>query len=158
MPLINCKVELVLKWTKYFVLSAAGADNVNGTDDDNNDIIFTIKNTKLYVHVVTLSVRGNQQLSKLFSKGFERLFYWDEYKTKDEYKNMTNEFRHFQESNFVGINRLFVLVYANENADSKRFKTERYYLPKGIIDNYNVIINGNNFYDQTVDSNIKRYE
>ena len=46
MPLINCKVELKLKWTKYCVLSAAGAD-VNGNDNDN--IIFTIKDTKLYV-------------------------------------------------------------------------------------------------------------
>ena len=48
MPLINCKVELKLKWTEYCVLSAAGADNVNGSDDDNN-IIFTIKDTKLYI-------------------------------------------------------------------------------------------------------------
>ena len=31
-----------------------------------------------------------------------------------------------------------------------------YYLPKGIIVNYNVIINGKNFYDQAID--IKRYE
>ena len=74
MPLINCKVELILKWTKYFVLSAAGADNVNGTDDDNNDIIFTIKNTKLYVHVVTLSVRGNQQLSNFLAKDLKDYF------------------------------------------------------------------------------------
>ena len=27
-----------------------------------------------------------------------------------------------------------------------------------IIDNYNVIINGKNFYDQPIDSDIKRYE
>ena len=29
MPLINCKVELKLKWTKYCVLSAASHDNTN---------------------------------------------------------------------------------------------------------------------------------
>ena len=29
MPLINCKIDLRLKWTKYSVLSAVGADNVN---------------------------------------------------------------------------------------------------------------------------------
>ena len=27
MPLINCKVELKVRWTKYCVLTAAGADN-----------------------------------------------------------------------------------------------------------------------------------
>ena len=53
MPLINCKVELKLRWKKYCVLSVSGTDNVNGNDDDNN-IIFTIKVTKLYVPVVTL--------------------------------------------------------------------------------------------------------
>ena len=40
----------------------------------------------------------------------------------------------------------------------KQLKTERYYLPKGIIKNYNIIINGKNFHDQEIDSDIKRYE
>ena len=29
MPLINCKVELKLKWTKHCVLAATGNDNTN---------------------------------------------------------------------------------------------------------------------------------
>ena len=37
-------------------------DNDNGNNNDNN-IIFTIKDTKLYVYVVTLSERYNQKLS-----------------------------------------------------------------------------------------------
>ena len=37
---------------------------------------------------------------------------------------------------------LFPLVYTNQNVESKRLKIPRYYLPKRIIDNYNVIING----------------
>ena len=45
MPLINCKVELKLRWSKHCVLSLAGTDNANGNNDDN--IIFTIKDTKL---------------------------------------------------------------------------------------------------------------
>ena len=51
MRLINWKVEFKLKWTKYCVLSIGGTDNVNGNNDENN-IIFTIKDTKLYVPVV----------------------------------------------------------------------------------------------------------
>ena len=54
MPSINCKVELKLKWTKYCVLSAAGADNANGDVNDNingNNIIFTIKHT-IYQFIV----------------------------------------------------------------------------------------------------------
>ena len=46
----------------------------------------------------------------------------------------------------------------NRNNDVKRFRTRRYYLPKGIIKNYNVIINRKNFYNQAIYSDIKRYE
>ena len=82
MPLIKCKVELKLKWTKYCVLTAAGTDN---NDANYNNIIFTIKNTRLYVPLVTLSTGDNQKLSNLISKGFERPVYWNEYKTKSDY-------------------------------------------------------------------------
>ena len=157
MPLINCKVELKLKWSNYCVLSAACNDNVNGSDDN---IIFTIKDTKLYVAVVTLSATDNQKLAKLLSKGFERSVYYNEYKTKSENNNTTNEYRYFLKSNFVGLNGLDCLFQfiQEEDVDSKRFRAKRYYLPKGIIKNYNGIINGKNVYDQAIDSDIKRYE
>ena len=90
-------------------MSVAGTD-VNDNNDDNN-IIFTIKDTELYVPAVTLSARDNQKSSKLLSKGSERLVYWNEYKTKSGNKNTANEFRFFLQSNFVVVNRLFVLVY-----------------------------------------------
>ena len=77
----------------------------------------------------------NQKLLKLLSKGFERSVYWNKYKTKSDNKSDTNEFRYFLESNFVGVNRLFILVCSNEGAASKEFKAERYYLPKGTINN-----------------------
>ena len=53
----------------------------------------------------------------------------------------------------VTFSRLFVLFYSDEGKNS-----ERYYLRKGIIKNYNVIINGKNFYDQPIDSDIKQYK
>ena len=49
-------------------MSAAGNDNDN---DKDNNIIFNIKDAKLYVPVETLSVRGNQELLKLLSKGLK---------------------------------------------------------------------------------------
>ena len=76
MLLLNCKVELKLRWTKHFVLSVAGTDNANPNNNDN-DIIFTIKDIKLYVPVVTASVKVNQKLSKRLSKGFQRSVYWN---------------------------------------------------------------------------------
>ena len=58
------------------------------------------------------------------------------------------------ELNFVGVMRLFVLVYANEGDNAKKFNRKSY-LPNDIIKNYNVIINGNNFYNQAIDSERK---
>ena len=116
MSSINSKVELKPKWANYCVLSAAGAD----IDNNGNNIIFTIKDTKLHVPVVTLSARYNQKLSTLLSEGFERLVYWNEYKTRSETKTTTNDFIYFLESNLVGVNRLFVYVYPNRDAESRK--------------------------------------
>ena len=100
--------------------------------------------------------KDNQKLSKRLSKGFERSVYWSEYKTKSVNKNTTNEYR--IESNFVGVDRLFVLVYSNVDDNAERYKAQRYYLPKGVIENYYITINRSNFYDQLIDSDIKQYK
>ena len=55
------------------------------------------KDTKLYVPVVPLSTRVIQNLSKLLSRGFERLVYCNEYKRKSENKATANEYRYFLE-------------------------------------------------------------
>ena len=82
----------------------------------------------------------------LLEKEFKRSVYWNEYKTKSENKNTTNQYTYFLESIFVGVNRLFVLVYTNQDGNAKRFDGRKYYLPKCIVKNYNIIINGKNFY------------
>ena len=79
-------------------MSAAGTENDINDNDKGNNIIFTIKDTKLYVPIVTLSARDNEKLSKLLSKGFERSVYWNEYKIESENKNATNEYRYFLEN------------------------------------------------------------
>ena len=75
MPSINCNVELKLKWAKYCGLSPVGADNANANP---NNIIFTIKDRKLYDPVITFLAKGNKKLSKILSKGFEKSVYWNE--------------------------------------------------------------------------------
>ena len=81
----------------------------------------------------------------------------NENKTKIENKNTTNKHRYFFESNFVGINRFFVLVYLNAD-DAKWYSALKYYLLKYIIKNYKVIINEKSFYEQPIDCGIKRYK
>ena len=59
-PLINCKVEFKLRWTRCCALSVAGNENNINEDANANNIIFTIKDTQLYVPAVTLSAKDNQ--------------------------------------------------------------------------------------------------
>ena len=53
---------------------------------------------------------------------------------------------------------MFVLIYWNADDNGKRYKAKRCYLLKGIVKNYNVIINGKVFYDQPIDPEIKWHE
>ena len=84
-------------------MSVAGSNSKNNI---NSNIILTIKDTKLYVPVVTLSARNNQKLSKLLSKGFKRSVYWNDYKTQSQKKNTANEYKYFRQSSFIGFIRL----------------------------------------------------
>ena len=63
MPLINCKVELLLKWIENCVLTTAeiGANaDATGTDSATLEVI----DAELYVPVVILSAEGNVKLVK----------------------------------------------------------------------------------------------
>ena len=83
--LINFLLELNLKWTKYCVLIASGADN---NDANSNNIFFTMKDKKLYDLVVTLLAKVNQNLSKTLSKIFKKLVYSNEFKVKIRQTNI----------------------------------------------------------------------
>ena len=101
----------------HCVLTVSCTDNVNV---DPNNITFTIKDTKLYVLAMTLSVKDDQKLSKLFTKEFKEVLYRNEYKTKSENKNTANEHRYFLESNFLEVNRVLVLTYSNADDIAKK--------------------------------------
>ena len=69
MLLINCKLELSLKWYENCILSSLGTAAT-----------FAITDTKLYVPVLTLKTEDNAKLSKLLNEGFKRSVYWNKYK------------------------------------------------------------------------------
>ena len=76
MPLINCKIHLVLNWNNNCVMY--GTDTYAGGDNANNkETTFKITSTKLYVPVVTLSTKDNVNLGKQLNEGFKRSVYWN---------------------------------------------------------------------------------
>ena len=150
MPLINCKVELSLTWNENCILTSLAGNST-----------FTITDAKLQVSLVTLSIEGNAKLTKLLSKGFKRSVYWNKYKVVlNKTYNQNNYIRELVDVSYQGVKRLFVLAYYNTDdnnrvtADSHR----RYFLPRINIENYNIEIDGKNFYGQPINDLIKQYD
>ena len=134
-----------------------GGDNVN-----NRETKFQITSTKLYVPVVTLSTKDNESLTKQLDEGFKRSVCWNEYKSKTETKAADdNNITKFPlDASFQRVNRLFVLAFDNTENGDKKVKRDchrKYFLPRVDITNYNVLIDGRNFYDQPINNQIKKY-
>ena len=149
MPLINCKIKLNLTWKKECVLS-----------NQAGDAVFIINDTKLYVPVVTLSKEDNKDFIEQQNKGFQRSIYWNEYKTKVQTENANaNVFKYINlDPSFQGVNRLFIMAYSREAANQLgRNDRRKYYLPRIDLKKYNVIIDGRNFYDNPIESDIEKY-
>ena len=151
MPLINCKIHLELHWSRDCVMSTIANTK------------FKITNTKLYVPIVTLSSRDNVKLVKLLEEGFKRPVYWNEYQTKIESRNSddNNLTRFPLDASFQGVRRLFVLAFVNSDNGNKKVERnshKKYFLPRVNITNYNVLIDGRNFYDQPINDLVKQYD
>ena len=148
MPLINCKVKLNLTWKKECVLS-----------NNASNAVFIINDTKLYVPVITLSKEDNKDFIEQQNKGFQRSIYWNEYKTKEINEDAdANVFKYINlDPSFQGVNRLFVMAYNRVHGQPTRNGQRKYYLPRIDLNKYNVIVDGRNFYDNPIESDIEKY-
>ena len=139
MPLINCEVNLILTWSSTCVIT-----------DSNGAGTFEITDTKLYVPVVTLSIQENAKLLQQLKSGFKRVINWNKYLSKPELIRRNPNLNHLVEPCFQGVNRLFVLVF---EGDTTRTSHSSYYLPNVEIKDYNIMINGESFFDQPIKNN-----
>ena len=147
MPLINCEVNLILTWSSSCVLISTVIQNQNAT--------FATTDAKLYVPVLTLSTQENTKLLQQLKSGFKRVINWNKYLSKPELLRRNLKLSHLVEPSFQGVNRLFVLAFED---DVQRTSAKRYYLPTVEIKDYNIMINGENFFDQPIKNNKATYE
>ena len=138
-PSINCEVNLILTWSSTCVIT-----NSNGAGR------FAITNTKLYVPVVTLSTQENTKFLQQLKSGFKRVTNWNMYLSKPELLTQNPNLNNLVEPSLQGVNRLFVLAFEN---DDDRTSSDEYYLPTVEIKDYNIMINGGNFFDQPIKNN-----
>ena len=149
MPLIKCKIHLELNWIENHILSS-----------DRDSEKCKIMDAKLHAPRVTLPTKDNVNLTKQLNDGFKRSVSWNNYQTIlakviEKGKNIYE----LLSASFQGFKRLFVLDYfivandANNKAGMKNNK--KYFLPRGEINNYNVLIDERNCYDQPDNDLIK---
>ena len=70
--------------------------------------------------------------------------------SKPELLAQNQNLNHLIEPSCQGVNRLFVLAFEN---DDDRTSNEQYYLPTVEIKDYNIMINGENLFDQPIKNN-----
>ena len=86
MLLINCEINLILTWSENCVITSKATRNtvftqgespaVNAVNNPTN-VTFKIKETKLYVTVVTLSTQVNKNFLEQLKSGFKRTIKWN---------------------------------------------------------------------------------
>ena len=87
---------------------------------------------------MTLSTQENTKFLQQLKSGFKRIINWNK----------------LVEPSFQGVNRLFVLAFENDDDNT----IDEKYLPTVEIKDYNIMINGENFFDQPIKNNKVTYK
>ena len=149
--LINCEISLDLSWSENCVLSNRSYHAVTATYprgvDFPSETKFKITDCKLYVPVVTLSTENENKLFEMLKSGFKRTVRWNKYMSYILKQAQNSNLNYLIDPTFEKFNRLFVLSFENEDDRSSYYK---YYVPNVEIKNYNVLIDGNPFFELPV--------
>ena len=77
---------------------------------------------------------------------------WNKYLSKPELLAQNSNLNRLVEPSFQGVNTLMVLAF---ESDTQRTNVKGYYLPDVEVKDYNVMIYGENFFDQPIKNNDK---
>ena len=114
-----------------------------------------IKDTQLYVPVVTLLVPDDNKLLEQLKTGFKRTIKWNKYRSEMSNQDKTDNLNYLVDPTFTKVNRLFVLSFENEE---DRTYFGEYYTPTIEITDFNVLIDGKSFFDVPVKNKEEAYE
>ena len=127
--MINTEINLVLKWSQNCVLTSISAREFMAgvpVQGDNpalevvyvinrpKDLKFNIIDCKLYVPVVTLQGKYENELYTKLKTGINIDFEWKRYRTQIINQLATNNLNFLIDPTFNNVNRLFVLAFPNE--------------------------------------------
>ena len=110
---------------------------------------FQIKDTKLYLPVVTLSKESDIKLLEKLKSRFKRTIKWNKYRSQTTIQNNNNNLNYLINPTFTKASRLFVLsferIVENNVKKDHRDSFSHYYVPKVQIKDFNVLIDGKFF-------------
>ena len=116
---------------------------------------FEITDCKLYVPIVTLSAENDNKLLQQLKSGFRRSIKWNKYMSQMSNQNRNNNLNYLIDPTFSNVNRLFVLSFENKDDRTSYYK---YYMPIVEIKDYNVLIDGNAFFELPIKNIEETYE
>ena len=148
---LTCLMECVLVGRAFRGPPAAAANRINSPTSAN----FEITDCKLYVPVVTLSVENDNKLLEQLKSGFRRSAKWNKYLSQMSNQNKNNNLNYLIDTTFSNVNRLFVLSFENEDDRTSYYK---YYVASVEIKDYNVLIDGNAFFELPIKNIEETYE
>ena len=119
-----------------------------------SDLKFNITDCKLYVPVVTLQEKYDNELLKNLKSGINIDFKWRRYRTQIINQPATNNLNFLIDPTFNSVNRLLVLAFPNEEDSS----FSKYYMPSVEIKDYNVLIDLQPFYDIPIKNKEQTYK
>ena len=146
MPLINCKLSLILTWSGECVIASMERRVITNTQRDPSPTgaTFKITDTKLYVPVVTLSTEDDKKLLEQSRTGFKRTIKSNKYRSGMTNQTKNNNLDYLIDPTFTKANRLCDLSFEHEK-DRTSFSKD--YVPNVQIKYFNVLINGKSLFE-----------
>ena len=123
-PVIDCELSLTLTWFEKCVITTRACREkfVDTTSDKNpqfsevnspSKCTFQIKDSKLYVPVVTLSTEDDIKLLEQLKSRFKRTIKWNKYRSDITNLAKNNNLNYLIDPNFNKANRLCALSLEN---------------------------------------------
>ena len=157
MPLINCEINLILEWSKNYVLTSKATRDADPevAPDNPTNATFKITDTKLYIPVVTLSIKNDKRLLEQLRTRFKTTIKWNKFRSEMTNQTQNNNLNYLIDPTFSKVDRLFILTFENEN---DRTFFSQYYVPNVQMKDFDVLINGKNFFDMPIKNGEETYE
>ena len=120
---------MTLTWSENCVITSKttreadpDADPAVAGINNPTNAIFKIKNTKLYIPVVTLSPENDNKLLQQLKTGFKRTIKWNKYRSEMSNQTENNNVNYLINKTFTNVNILYVLSFKNEEDRTSKYQ------------------------------------